>query len=81
MGIFLKENMNLEGRSSELPLIVFCNDKSSLVSIIAWSQAAQKLLSKPVKNQHADTHINGLMQKRCTSSANALELHLFCIKP
>ena len=25
--------------------------------------------------------INGLMQQRCNSIANALELHLFCIKP
>ena len=26
-------------------------------------------------------HIDGLMQKRCNSIADALELHLFCIKP
>ena len=26
-------------------------------------------------------HFDGLMQKRCNSSASAMELHLFCIKP
>ena len=27
-----------------------------------------------------DMEMDGLMQKRCNSSANALELHLFCFK-
>jgi len=27
------------------------------------------------------THIDGSIQKRCNSSADALELHLFCINP
>ena len=27
-----------------------------------------------------DAHVKGLMQKRCNSSANALDLYLFCIK-
>ena len=26
-------------------------------------------------------YLDGLMQKRCNSIADALELHLFCIKP
>ena len=63
-------------------LVIYVNPGLSMDKadkLLLWDEGKRKVQYLVVG--HKDFHINGLMQRRRNSVANALELHLFCIKP
>ena len=55
--------------------------ESSLVQVIAWCQTGDKPLPEAMLTQFTNAYIDGSVQERRNSIANALELHLSCTNP
>ena len=52
-----------------------------LYLVIPWFFTLDAVALAEIENAKLGFHIDGVMQKRRNSTANALELCLFCIKP
>ena len=54
---------------------------SILVQVMSWHQTGDKPLQESIMTQLTNTYIDGLVQERRNSIANALDLRLSCTNP